>query len=105
MRTPFSKILFCSLLLVRSGRLRVQSTEQKSNEEEDQGEADAHKGQCLDYEIVLEFINEAIADVDAHRLRLIDRQQVHVHELCLGQHQLDITIFVSDVCGASCAVE
>ena len=54
---------------------------------------------------MLKFIDEAIADGSMHGLILVDRQHVQVDKLSLGQHQLDITIFVCNVIGAGCAVE
>ena len=104
--TPVSPVfIYDSLLSILTRPLWIQSTEKESDKEEDQSEANAHESQRLDDKIVLELIYEAIAYFAVHRLILINRQQVQVDELCLGQHQLYITIFVCDVIAASCAVE
>ena len=104
--TPVSLVFICdSLLSILTRPFWIQSTEEESDKEEDQSEANAHESQRLDNEIVLEFINETIAYFALHRLILIDRQQVQVDELRLGQHQLDITIFGMNVIAARCAVE
>ena len=73
--TPVSLVFICdSLLSILTRPFWIQSTEEESDKEEDQSEANAHESQRLDNEIVLELINETIAYFALHRLILIDRQ-------------------------------
>ena len=84
---------------------RVQGSEQESDEQEDQGEADTHKNERLHNEGVLLLVDQTIVDLCRHGLVLVDRQQVQIDELGLAKHELDVPVTLIQVIRADRAVQ
>ena len=66
--------------------LRVKGSEQEADEDENHNETNAHEGESLHDERVLLLVNEPVADGCSHGLVFVDREQIQVDELSLGQH-------------------
>ena len=94
---PLSSISQTSAPSLASPLLGVQCSEEHRDEDEDHHKADPHKHKRLHNERMLLLVDQPVANLGMHRLTLINRQQVQVYELGLGEHQLNVAIAVTAI--------
>lgn len=105
MRTAIFVRGFAHKISIGAPAFGVQCTEQKADKQEDKTEAHPHKGQCLHNKRVFLLIHQSVCYARLHWTKLVNRKQVKIDELCFGEHELDVAVFIVDFFRWNSAVE